>query len=126
MLFKEKHLLTITTTLTLILSVILMSCSGPPSNSGDGEFNVPDNYTTYTDENKLFNISYPSDWELTTKEYLASSDDLNALNEYFSSNESNPPPLMMRNSWIFGAYNDVSWNVVPSVHLDVMPLPEGD
>ena len=126
MLFKEKHLLTATTALVLILSVILMSCGGMPSNSGDEGFKVPNNYTTYTDENKLFSISYPYDWELTTEEYLASSDDLKALNEYLSSNKPNPTPLKMRNSWIFGAYKDVSWNVVPNVHLDVMPLPEGE
>jgi len=63
---------------------------------------------------------------LTPEEYLASSDDLNALNEYFSSNDPTPPPLKLGNSWIFGAYKDVSWNVVPSVHLDVIPLPEGE
>lgn len=32
----------------------------PPLSSGS----MPANYTTYTDESGLFNISYPSDWEL--------------------------------------------------------------
>lgn len=58
--------------LLLIASLALVSCGGkngiptptPTATAANGEFTIPSNFTTYSDEDGLFNISYPQDWEV--------------------------------------------------------------
>ena len=58
--------------LLLIALLALVSCGGkngiptptPTATAANENFTIPANFTTYSDEDGLFNISYPKDWEV--------------------------------------------------------------
>ena len=48
----------------LIIPILLFSAGACSSKAKDTEWTIPADFVTYTDENKTFSISYPSDWEV--------------------------------------------------------------
>ena len=71
----------------MILSLGLMSCSILPD-SDLGEYKVPDTYATYTDKNRLFSISYPSDWIIEQQHQSYFEDESDSFNEFLGGDKS--------------------------------------
>jgi hypothetical protein len=87
----------------------------PPAISTEPE--IPDNYTTYTDESKYFSISYPSDWVTAMEDA-----DQNAK-EVISNLQSGVP--IEGASTIFFAGRPVETELEPSVSIVVESIHEG-
>ena len=97
MLIREKHLLIAIIASILILSLGLMSCSRLLPDSDLGEYKVPDTYTTYTDKNRFFSISYPSDWNIRLP-LSAWEDESDSFKECLNGNDS-PNGLLPKWVW---------------------------
>lgn len=97
MLIREKYLPNVIITLVLISVIAPSSCSRLLPDSDLGEYKVPDTYTTYMDKNRLFSISYPSDWNIRLS-LSAWEDESDSLNEYLNDNDSPSDPL---SKWVW-------------------------
>lgn len=123
--------------LVLILGSLSLACDGKPAPAPPPspllpaqtppslppmppEPEIPANYTTYTDEAKLFSISYPPDWE-TALSFTANFE--KDAKEVVSSLKSGVP--VGRASVIFLAGRLTATGHEPNVSIVVGPIPEG-
>lgn len=81
---------------------------------------IPANYATYTDESKLFSISYPPEWDIA--QYLI-ADMQEAAKDYFNSIASNLP--IEKVSFLFLAGKKFGEGYMPNVGIVVEPVPQG-
>lgn len=81
---------------------------------------IPANYATYTDELKLFSISYPPEWDIN-QSLLA--DMGQAAKDYIKSVNSDLP--IEKVSYLFFAGKKVGEGYMPNVNIAVEPVPQG-
>ena len=74
----------------LVLASLAAGCGGTtgPTPTPAPEPTISSDFTTYTDEEQLFSISYPSDWELALSEFPRVEED---VRELLRLKESNSP-----------------------------------
>jgi hypothetical protein len=85
----------------------------PPAPTETG---IPTNYTTYTDEDKFFSISYPSDWE-TVMSFIEPY-----AKEAISKLKSGLP--LERGTMVFQAGRRTAAGDVPNINVAVEPTTE--
>jgi hypothetical protein len=82
-------------------------------------FQIPNNYTTYTDEASLFSVSYPNQWEPVSDLATISTQTKNAINAIKSG-------LPIENaSILFIAGLKTMTGYIPSINIVVEPSPTG-
>jgi hypothetical protein len=81
--------------ISMFLAMVALGSCKPDSDLG--EYNVPNTYTTYKDENGLYSISYPSDWwtvasrgSKTSLDYFKVQSD--SLYEYWNHRDTSKIP----------------------------------
>ncbi len=82
-------------------------------------FQIPSNYTTYTDEGILFSVSYPNQWELVSDLAAISAQVKDAINDI----KSGLP--VEKASILFMAGLKGPTGYIPSVNIVVEPSPAG-
>jgi hypothetical protein len=110
--------------MTILIASVLFSmvigCQQKPSPSPPpSEADIPARYTAYTNEQGLFSISYPSDWELyfhTDEEWEYSA------NKIINSIESDVP---LERSYVYYIAGLPESDYIPGVQIQFAPLPEG-
>lgn len=100
-------------------SLLLGACGGHTAPDSDPE--VPESYTTYTDETGLYSISYPADWQLL----LSLLEDADAALESVAASLESGLPLETARV-IFLAGLKIEGGYAPNVNIMVTPLPAGE
>ncbi len=106
----------------LVLAALAAGCGGAagPAPTPAPEPTIPSDFTTYTDEEQLFSISYPSEWELALSEI---PDIEEATRDLFESTESDLPLEDVH--IIFGARMPPEQGTQVAVTINVAPVPVG-
>ena len=60
---KFTKLFALTAAIIVLLSLVMGCSSSTAATATTQPFQIPANFTTYTDENSLFSVSYPNQWE---------------------------------------------------------------
>ncbi len=102
----------------LVVGILLLSACGAPTPVSEPE--IPAHYATYTDEAKLFSISYPPEWE-TALSLIADLE--KTMKGVISSLESSLP--VEKASVMFVAGLRTATGYTPSVNIVVEPMPTG-
>ena len=103
--------------ISALLLVQSVGCSRPSATTPTQAFQIPDNFTTYTDENSLYSISYPNQWEPMSESDLAAvySQVKDAINDI----KSGLP--IEKASMLFLAGLRISTGYYPSINIIVEP-----
>lgn len=106
----------------ILMSSILLAggCSGPvPTSAPAPEPAIPANFTTYTDEAGLFQISYPPNWELALSRLESHEQQ---AKEYIEAIDNGIPV----DDWkaLFLAGFPINGATSPNVSILVEPLPD--
>jgi hypothetical protein len=81
---------------------------------------IPENYTTYTDEQGLFSISYPNDWE----PFLSLLEDaFQSVKDVIESINEDIPIENVTYLFISGIMDKSGSSILPNVNIVVEPLP---
>ena len=96
--------------------VIVVIATHPPAFT-EPEPAIPDHYTTYTDEQGLFSISYPPQWELE----LSSIEEIQGFVEDIVSSITSDIPIEEANI-VFMAGVPIGNGYLPNVNITVEPL----
>jgi hypothetical protein len=115
---KFSKLLVVTLIFVLLLSQIT-GCSTPSSSTTTQPFLIPDNFTTYTDENSLYTIAYPNQWEPMSEAELTAM--YSQAKDTINSIKSGLP--VEKASMIFAAGLKTSTGYYPSAVIVVEPAP---
>jgi hypothetical protein len=91
-----------------------------PTPTTPSEPKIPANYTTYTDESKLFSISYPQDWETA----LSAIPDIEQTSKSVLKSLKADLPVE-KTSCIFLAGLRTTRGYMPNLNIVVEPLPPG-
>jgi hypothetical protein len=101
------------------LLCLLVGCTSAINTTTFAEPAIPANYTTYTDEQGLFSISYPDDWEVITS---LMQDAKAASDAVIKSINDNVP--VEKVTAIFGAgLSDGFGYYAPFVNIGIEPMP---
>ena len=105
----------------IMLISLTIGCASQSSTTTTQAFQIPSNYTTYTDESSLFSVSYPNQWEPVPDTALAAAmaqtkDTINAI-------KSGLP--IEKASILFAAGLKKPTGYYPSVNIVVEPSPTG-
>jgi hypothetical protein len=105
----------------LCLFSVLSGCgfSGNLSTTTIAEPNIPSNYTTYTDEQGLFSISYPNDWEpmLSIMEEA-----MNNIKDIINSSNKDIPIEKATMIFVAGLLSEQD-SYLPNVNIMIEPMP---
>lgn len=105
----------------LCLFSVLSGCgfSGNLSTTTNAEPNIPSNYTTYTDEQGLFSISYPNDWEpmLSIMEEA-----MNNIKDIINSSNKDIPIEKATMIFVAGLLSEQD-SYLPNVNIMIEPMP---
>ena len=112
--------------LACVLSVVvtISGCSGHKTtnpatiSATETRFQVPADYTTYTDDVGLFAISYPQDWKVDLS--VVDSPDVTSLLKDIQSGLAD-----WKGNYVFFAGVPASAGYQPNVNISVTPIPSG-
>ena len=105
--------------LSIILVILLIMAAAVGSIGCSGN-TIPPNFTTYTDNERIFSISYPQDWENALAEVANVNQ---SINDYIRSINASTP--VGGTHIVFVAGKPMGAVLNPDVTVVVQPLPAG-
>jgi hypothetical protein len=103
---------------SIIILASLVTISGCTKKETAQEVEIPANYTTFTDEQGLYSISYPSDWELL----LSLLTELEQYTKDVIASMNSDAPIDQA-QFLFAAGVPIESGYAPSVTMGIEPMP---